>query len=90
MLYFTIQITQHRVKNNPKESYSYEISLVLLGSLIRHRACELRDVCQFHINAELDMEFELLCQQVAEARKQRGLSLKMKKNSDGFNYLHFL
>jgi hypothetical protein len=43
-----------------------------LGRLIRHRACELRDVCQFHINAELDMEFELLCQQVTEARKQRG------------------
>ncbi|CAF3889143.1 unnamed protein product [Rotaria sp. Silwood2] len=42
------------------------------GQLIRHRACELRDVCQFHINAELDMEFELLCQQVSEARKQRG------------------
>ncbi|CAF0758690.1 unnamed protein product [Rotaria sordida] len=42
------------------------------GRLIRHRACELRDVCQFHINAELDMEFELLCQQVTEARKQRG------------------
>ncbi|UJR16075.1 hypothetical protein I4U23_002988 [Adineta vaga] len=42
------------------------------GQLIRHRACELRDVCQFHINAELDMEFELLCQQVTEARKQRG------------------
>ena len=43
-----------------------------LGRLLRHRACELRDVCQFHINAELDMEFELLCQQVTEARKQRG------------------
>jgi hypothetical protein len=42
------------------------------GQTIRHRACELRDVCQFHINAELDMEFELLCQQVTEARKQRG------------------
>ncbi|CAF4457951.1 unnamed protein product [Rotaria socialis] len=42
------------------------------GRLIRHRACELRDVCQFHINAELDMDFELLCQQVTEARKQRG------------------
>jgi hypothetical protein len=43
-----------------------------LGRLLRHRACELRDVCQFHINAELDMEFELLCQQVTETRKQRG------------------
>ena len=42
------------------------------GRTIRHRACELRDVCQFHINAELDMEFELLCQQVTETRKQRG------------------
>jgi len=42
------------------------------GRTIRHRACELRDVCQFHINAELDMEFELLCQQVTDARKQRG------------------
>ena len=49
-----------------------------LGRLIRHRACELRDVCQFHINAELDMEFELLCQQVTEARKQRGMLSRRK------------
>lgn len=53
--------------------------MIILGRLIRHRACELRDVCQFHINAELDMEFELLCQQVTETRKQRGL-LEEKKN----------
>jgi hypothetical protein len=50
-----------------------ELVSIKLGRLIRHRACELRDVCQFHINAELDMEFEILCQQVTEERKQRGL-----------------
>ena len=56
----------------PNRSYSISHLQLSLGRLLRHRACELRDVCQFHINAELDMEFELLCQQVTEARKQRG------------------
>ncbi|CAF0916368.1 unnamed protein product, partial [Didymodactylos carnosus] len=42
------------------------------GRMIRHRACELRDYCQYYINAELDLDFEALCQQITESRKQRG------------------
>ena len=72
LLYNPDHTTQGKIiliyENRVRDLYGW------LGQTIRHRACELRDVCQFHINAELDMEFELLCQQVTEARKQRGSS----------------
>jgi hypothetical protein len=69
LLYNPDHTTQGKKKQNNRMKFSI---IYILGRLLRHRACELRDVCQFHINAELDMEFELLCQQVTETRKQRG------------------
>lgn len=42
--------------------------------LIRHRACALRDTAHSLIDAELDPEFELMCQEVQKSRVRRGES----------------
>lgn len=44
----------------------------LLGRAIRHRACTLKDTTHALLNAELDPEFEKLCEDIAESRKKRG------------------
>ncbi|XP_014667126.1 PREDICTED: ATPase family AAA domain-containing protein 2-like isoform X1 [Priapulus caudatus] len=40
--------------------------------LIRHRACMLRDTANAIIEAELDPEFERICERIIESRKSRG------------------
>ncbi|KAM9307742.1 LOW QUALITY PROTEIN: ATPase family AAA domain-containing protein 2 [Gastrophryne carolinensis] len=42
--------------------------------LIRHRACALRDTVYAIIKQELDEEFEKLCEEIQESRKNRGFS----------------
>ena len=41
---------------------------------IRHRACALRDTAHAFTTAELDPEFESLCQEIVESRRRRGQS----------------
>ncbi|XP_032998854.1 ATPase family AAA domain-containing protein 2B isoform X5 [Lacerta agilis] len=43
--------------------------------IIRHRACTLKDTAHAIIAAELDPEFNKMCEEVKEARKKRGLSV---------------
>ena len=43
-----------------------------LGRAIRHRACTLKDTTQAMLIAELDPDFEKLCEDIAESRKKRG------------------
>ncbi|KAH0617456.1 hypothetical protein JD844_015707 [Phrynosoma platyrhinos] len=42
--------------------------------LIRHRACSLRDTAYAIIKEEMDEDFEQLCEEIKESRKQRGCS----------------
>ncbi|KAJ6663155.1 hypothetical protein lerEdw1_010748 [Lerista edwardsae] len=42
--------------------------------LIRHRACSLRDTAYAIIKAEMDEDFEQLCEEIQESRKKRGCS----------------
>lgn len=43
--------------------------------IIRHRACTLKDTAHAIIAAELDPEFNKLCEEIKEARMKRGLSV---------------
>ncbi|XP_023612224.1 ATPase family AAA domain-containing protein 2B isoform X7 [Myotis lucifugus] len=43
--------------------------------IIRHRACTLKDTAHAIIAAELDPEFNKLCEEIKEARIKRGLSV---------------
>ncbi|KAM4042046.1 ATPase family AAA domain-containing protein 2B isoform 2-T3 [Anomaloglossus baeobatrachus] len=43
--------------------------------IIRHRACTLKDTAHAIIAAELDHEFNKLCEEIKEARTKRGLSV---------------
>ncbi|KAM3932372.1 ATPase family AAA domain-containing protein 2B isoform 2-T2 [Leptodactylus fuscus] len=43
--------------------------------IIRHRACTLKDTAHAIIAAELDPEFNKLCEEIKEARTKRGLSV---------------
>ncbi|XP_069829182.1 ATPase family AAA domain-containing protein 2B isoform X3 [Dendropsophus ebraccatus] len=43
--------------------------------IIRHRACTLKDTAHAIIAAELDSEFNKLCEEIKEARTKRGLSV---------------
>nr|XP_023422111.1 ATPase family AAA domain-containing protein 2B [Cavia porcellus] len=43
--------------------------------IIRHRACTLKDTAHAIIAAELDSEFNKLCEEIKEARIKRGLSV---------------
>ncbi|XP_075717149.1 ATPase family AAA domain-containing protein 2B isoform X2 [Rhinoderma darwinii] len=43
--------------------------------IIRHRACALKDTAHAIIAAELDHEFNKLCEEIKEARTKRGLSV---------------
>ena len=45
----------------------------LLGRAIRHRACSLKDTTAALLNAELDPDFEKLCEDIAESRRKRGI-----------------
>ncbi|XP_078072999.1 ATPase family AAA domain-containing protein 2-like isoform X2 [Mustelus asterias] len=40
--------------------------------MIRHRACALKDTANAIIKSELDEEFEKLCEEIQESRKNRG------------------
>nr|KAG5711753.1 hypothetical protein BaRGS_023517 [Batillaria attramentaria] len=40
---------------------------------IRHRACALRDTALALFKAELDPEFERICQEITQSRKRRGI-----------------
>uniref|UniRef100_A0A8C6XH25 ATPase family AAA domain-containing protein 2 n=1 Tax=Naja naja TaxID=35670 RepID=A0A8C6XH25_NAJNA len=41
--------------------------------IIRHRACTLKDTAHAIIAAELDPEFNKMCEEIKEARKKRGI-----------------
>ncbi|XP_044147284.1 ATPase family AAA domain-containing protein 2B isoform X1 [Bufo gargarizans] len=43
--------------------------------IIRHRACTLKDTAHAIFAAELDLEFNKLCEEIKEARTKRGLSV---------------
>ncbi|XP_061478681.1 ATPase family AAA domain-containing protein 2B isoform X2 [Rhineura floridana] len=43
--------------------------------IIRHRACTLKDTAHAIIAAELDPEFNKMCEEIKEARKKRGFSV---------------
>ncbi|XP_072263576.1 ATPase family AAA domain-containing protein 2B isoform X3 [Pyxicephalus adspersus] len=43
--------------------------------IIRHRACTLKDTAHAIIAAELDPEFNKLCEEIKESRTKRGLSV---------------
>ncbi|XP_056420301.1 ATPase family AAA domain-containing protein 2B isoform X2 [Hyla sarda] len=47
--------------------------------IIRHRACTLKDTAHAIIAAELDSEFNKLCEEIKEARTKRGLSVTMEQ-----------
>lgn len=47
----------------------------LTDKIIRHRACTLKDTAHAIIAAELDPEFNKLCEEIKEARIKRGLSV---------------
>lgn len=56
-------------------SFVYVISvyqLFLTDKIIRHRACTLKDTAHAIIAAELDPEFNKLCEEIKEARIKRG------------------
>lgn len=42
---------------------------------IRHRACALRDTAEALLKAELDPDFEKICQEITQSRKRRGLNI---------------
>lgn len=44
----------------------------LTDKIIRHRACTLKDTAHAIIAAELDSEFNKLCEEIKEARIKRG------------------
>ena len=46
--------------------------LFLTDKIIRHRACTLKDTAHAIIAAELDPEFNKLCEEIKEARIKRG------------------
>jgi len=45
---------------------------VLLDRAIRHRACALKDTAYALISADLDPEFEKLCEDIVKSRERRG------------------
>lgn len=40
--------------------------------VIRHRACSLKDTAHAIFAAELDPEFDRMCEEIKEARRKRG------------------
>lgn len=52
--------------------YNKCISTFLTDKIIRHRACTLKDTAHAIIAAELDPEFNKLCEEIKEARIKRG------------------
>lgn len=58
-------------------SVCFLIAGVLLSSpfadkVIRHRACSLKDTAHAIFAAELDPEFDRMCEEIKEARRKRG------------------
>lgn len=53
-----------------------------LDKIIRHRACTLKDTAHAIIAAELDPEFNKMCEEIKEARRKRGMFnfIYLKKN----------
>lgn len=43
--------------------------------MIRHRACSLKDTAYAIMKSELDEEFEKLCEETQESRRNRGTIL---------------
>lgn len=48
------------------------LTFFLTDKIIRHRACTLKDTAHAIIAAELDPEFNKLCEEIKEARIKRG------------------
>lgn len=46
--------------------------------VIRHRACSLKDTAHAIFAAELDPEFDRMCEEIKEARKKRGKKIHWK------------
>lgn len=51
------------------------LSLFSSDKVIRHRACSLKDTAHAIFAAELDPEFDRMCEEIKEARKKRGKKL---------------
>ncbi|XP_044531148.1 ATPase family AAA domain-containing protein 2B [Gracilinanus agilis] len=49
--------------------------------IIRHRACTLKDTAHAIIAAELDPEFNKLCEEIKESRRKRGLPVTVEQLS---------
>lgn len=47
--------------------------------VIRHRACSLKDTAHAIFAAELDPEFDRMCEDIKEARKKRGRKIHWKE-----------
>lgn len=47
----------------------------LSDKVIRHRACSLKDTAHAIFAAELDPEFDRMCEDIKEARRKRGKDL---------------
>jgi hypothetical protein len=81
---FKIDSNQYETANQ----FLYDIDLITNNALeynpardsndrqIRHRACALRDLARELIDAELDSDFEEMCQQMFDERQQRGEEAK--------------
>jgi len=45
---------------------------ILSDRAIRHRACALKDTAYAYISADLDPQFEKLCEDIVKSRERRG------------------
>ena len=52
--------------------YFMQCLFCLIGRVIRHRACALKDTAYAIIKTELDKDFEKICESIVESRKVRG------------------
>lgn len=55
------------------------LSPPLIDKVIRHRACSLKDTAHAIFAAELDPEFDRMCEEIKEARRKRGKENQMNQ-----------
>lgn len=54
--------------------------------MIRHRACSLKDTAHAIFAAELDPEFDRMCEDIKEARRKRGKNVILIKQNGNNAY----
>lgn len=52
--------------------FCFYLFIFFSDKVIRHRACSLKDTAHAIFAAELDPEFDRMCEEIKEARKKRG------------------